>query len=286
MKLVTIELQGQEQAAFLTDRGVIPMTWLNEDQNSNWHTNLFTLLQNQQLQTLQDWYVSGGQETLSALPVLPGDDVSYRVLYRRPGKMIGVGMNYLAKAIELSGRPPEDEPVIFLKPDTSMIGPGEAIRLPDGAGEVTAEAELAIVIGQTCRNVSEDKAMNYVAGYTPSLDMTAKEIHARNPRFMQRAKSFDTFLSLGSCLSTPDEYVDLPNLKVETVLNGEVMHHNTVNRMIFSPSYLISFLSHVMTLHPGDIILTGTPGSVVIEAGDEVECRIAGLKTLSNPVEN
>lgn len=128
--------------------------------------------------------------------------------------------------------------------------------------------------------------MNYVAGYTTSLDMTAKEIHARNPRFMQRAKSFDTFLSLGSCLSTPDEYVDLPNLKVETVLNGEVMHHNTVNRMIFSPSYLISFLSRMMTLHPGDIILTGTPGSVVIEAGDEVECRIAELKTLSNPVEN
>lgn len=125
MKLVTIELQGQEQAAFLTDRGVIPLTWLNEDQNSDWHTNLFTLLQNQQLKTLQDWYVSGGQETLAALPALPGHDVSYRVLYRQPGKMIGVGMNYLAKAIELSGRPPEDEPVIFLKPDTSLIGPAK-----------------------------------------------------------------------------------------------------------------------------------------------------------------
>ncbi|KQY92026.1 fumarylacetoacetate hydrolase [Paenibacillus sp. Root52] len=286
MKLVTIEHEGQEHAAFLSDHGVIPLTWLNEKQNTDWNTDLYALLQNKQLQALRDWYVSGGQESLSALPALPIDAVSYRVLYRRPGKMIGVGMNYLAKAIELSGRPPEDEPVIFLKPDTSLIGSGEAIRLPDGAGQVTAEAELAIVIGQTCRNVSEDDAMNYVAGYTTSLDMTAKEIHARNPRFMQRAKSFDTFLSLGSSLSTPDEYVDLPNLKVETVLNGEVMHHNTVSQMIFSPAYLISFLSHVMTLHPGDIILTGTPGSVVIDMGDQVECRIAGMKTLNNSVEN
>ncbi|WP_338540795.1 fumarylacetoacetate hydrolase family protein [Paenibacillus tundrae] len=286
MKLVTIEHEGQEHAAFLTDRGVIPLTWLNEKQNTDWHTDLFTLLQNKQLQALRDWYVSGGQESLAALPALPIDAVSYRALYRRPGKMIGVGMNYLAKAIELSGRPPEDEPVIFLKPDTSLIGSGEAILLPHGAGQVTAEAELAIVIGQKCRNVSEDEAMNYVAGYTTSLDMTAKEIHARNPRFMQRAKSFDTFLSLGSSLSTPDEYVDLPNLKVETVRNGEVVHHNTVSQMIFSPAYLISFLSHVMTLHPGDIILTGTPGSVVIDAGDQVECRITGLKTLSNAVEN
>ncbi|MDR6726560.1 2-keto-4-pentenoate hydratase/2-oxohepta-3-ene-1,7-dioic acid hydratase in catechol pathway [Paenibacillus amylolyticus] len=286
MKLVTVEHDGQEQAAFLTDHGVIPLTQLNEEANTHWDTDLFTLLQNKQLKNLRDWYASGGQEILSALPALSVDYVSHRVLYRQPGKMIGVGMNYLAKAIELSGRPPEDDPVIFLKPDTSLIGSGEAIRLPDGAGQVTAEAELAIVIGQTCRNVSEDDAMNYVAGYTTSLDMTAKEIHARNPRFLQRAKSFDTFLSLGSSLSTPDEYIDLPNLKVETVLNGEVIHHNTVSQMIFSPAHLISFLSHVMTLHPGDIILTGTPGSVVIDAGDEVECRIAGLKTLSNSVEN
>ncbi|MMZ65622.1 Ureidoglycolate lyase [compost metagenome] len=102
---------------------------------------------------------------------------------------------------------------------------------------------------------------------------------------MQRAKSFDTFLSLGATLTTVDEYASLAELEVETVLNGEVAHRNTVSRMMFSPAYLISFLSHVMTLHPGDIILTGTPGSVVIKQGDKVECRIAGLKTLSNMVE-
>ena len=194
-------------------------------------------------------------------------------------------MNYLDKAIELSGRPPEDEPVIFLKPNSSLIGSGETIHLPDGAGQITAEAELAIVIGQTCKAICEDQAVSVIAGYTTSLDMTAKEIHARNPRFMQRAKSFDTFLSLGSCLSTPDEYENLNGLEIQTVHNGHITHRNTVDHMIFSPAYLVSFLSNVMTLYPGDVILTGTPGSVTIQPGDVVSCQIAGLIRLDNKVE-
>lgn len=285
MKLVTIAHKGREQVAFLTDRGMIPLAWLNEQEGTAWNTDLFTLLQQERLNSLRHWYTSGGQEHLDRAPALLAGEVSYRALYRQPGKIIGVGMNYLAKAIELSGRPPEDEPVIFLKPDTSLIGPGEAIHLPTGAGQITAEAELAIVIGHTCKKLREEEAMSVVAGYTTALDMTAKDIHARNPRFMQRAKSFDTFLSLGSSLSTPDEYDNLPNLEIETILNGQVTHSNSVSRMIFSPAYLISFLSHVMTLQPGDVILTGTPGSVVIEPGDEVGCRIAGLETLNNSVE-
>lgn len=285
MKLVTIAHKGREQVAFLTDRGMIPLAWLNEQEGTAWNTDLFTLLQQERLNSLRHWYTSGGQEHLDRAPALLAGEVSYRALYRQPGKIIGVGMNYLAKAIELSGRPPEDEPVIFLKPDTSLIGPGEAIHLPTGAGQITAEAELAIVIGHTCKKLREEEAMSVVAGYTTALDMTAKDIHARNPRFMQRAKSFDTFLSLGSSLSTPDEYDNLPNLEIETILNGQVTHSNSVSRMIFSPAYLISFLSHVMTLQPGDVILTGTPGSVVIEPGDKVGCRIAGLETLNNSVE-
>lgn len=285
MKLATIVHEQREQAAFLTDRGIIPLVWLNEREGTDWETDLLALLQKNKLNALLGWYTRGGKALLTKLPALVHGRVSYRALYRQPGKMIGVGMNYMAKAIELSGRPPEDEPVIFLKPDTSLIGPDECIRLPDRAGQITAEAELAIVVGQTCKGISEEEAMSVVAGFTTSLDMTAKDIHSRNPRFMQRAKSFDTFLSLGATLTTVDEYASLAELEVETVLNGEVAHRNTVSRMMFSPAYLISFLSHVMTLHPGDIILTGTPGSVVIKQGDKVECRIAGLKTLSNMVE-
>ncbi|MGQ8873623.1 fumarylacetoacetate hydrolase family protein [Paenibacillus sp. TSA_86.1] len=286
MKLITIEYQGREQVALYTDRGIIPLASLNEQLGMNWDTDLFHLLQKNQFATLHNWYDSHGQEHLPSLPYLPVNEVSYRVLYRRPGKIIGVGMNYWAKAMEVSGRPPEDEPVIFLKPHSSLIGSGEAIQLPDGAGQISAEAELAMVIGQTCKHISEEQASSVIAGYTTSLDMTAKEIHARNPRFMQRAKSFDTFLSLGSSLSTPDEYENLNELEIRTVHNDQVTHSNTVDHMIFSPAYLISFLSNVMTLHPGDIILTGTPGSVTIQPGDTVGCRIAGLRTLENRVEN
>lgn len=286
MKLVTIEYQGREQVALYTERGIIPLTSLNEQLGMNWDTDLFHLLQKNQFATLHNWYNSNGQEKLHSLPSLPVNEVPYRALYRRPGKIIGVGMNYWDKAIELSGRPPEDEPVIFLKPDSSLIGSGETIRLPVGAGQITAEAELAIIIGQTCKEIGEEQAMGVIAGYTTSLDMTAKDIHARNPRFMQRAKSFDTFLSLGSSLSTPDEYENLNELEIQTVHNGHVAHSNTVNHMIFSPAYLISFLSNVMTLHPGDVILTGTPGSVTIQSGDFVGCQIAGLRKLDNRVEN
>lgn len=284
MKLVTIGDNGREQAALWTDRGIIPLTSMNEKFGTNWDTDLLTLLQTNQFTALRSWY---GHEhgQLASLPSLPVSDVSFRALYRRPGKIIGVGMNYWDKAIELSGRPPEDEPVIFLKPASSLIGSGETIRLPDAAGQVTAEAELAIVIGQTCKAVREDQALSFIAGYTTSLDMTAKEIHARNPRFMQRAKSFDTFLSLGSSLATPDEYVNLNKLEIQTLHNGHVAHRNTVDRMIFSPAYLISFLSNVMTLHPGDVILTGTPGSVTIQSGDVVSCQIDGLRKLDNRVE-
>ncbi|GGO03622.1 fumarylacetoacetate hydrolase family protein [Saccharibacillus kuerlensis] len=288
MRLVTAAWTGQKQeqehTAFMTERGLVPLAWLNEKKGMNWETDILTLLQSGRMDALREWYYGKGAEILDSLPILPDDEVRYGALYRRPGKIIGIGMNYLEKAIELSGRPPGEEPVIFLKPDTSLIGPEDSIILPDGAGQIAAEAELAIVIGRTCRRVAEEEAIGAVAGYTTSLDMTAKDIHARNSRFLQRAKSFDTFLSLGASLSTPDEYANLSELAVETVLNGEVMHRNTVSQMIFSPTFLISFLSHIMTLNPGDVILTGTPGSVYIKPGDQVECRIEGMKTLTNLV--
>ncbi len=284
MRMATIRYEGKEQAALITEAGLLPLAAVNEREGTDWETDLWNLLQAGRLDSLRDWYDRGGARRLTALPKLAEHEVTYGPLYRRPGKIIGIGMNYLAKAIELSGRPPEDEPVVFLKPDTSLIGPGEYIEWPAGIGEVTAEAELAIVIGRRCRSVGEAEALEYAAGYASSLDMTAKEIHARNPRFMQRAKSYDTFASLGASLVTPDEYEDLNTLEVVTRLNGEPVHRNTVDRMIFSPSYLISFLSKIMTLNPGDVILTGTPGSVVIGYGDVAECDIFKQVSLRNPV--
>lgn len=286
MKLATIRYEGREQAALLTGAGVLPLSALNEQTGSDWETDLLGLLQAGRLDDLRSWHDEAVDELERSLPDLfiDAEKVHSAVLIRRPGKIIGIGMNYLEKAIELSGRPPEDEPVIFLKPDSALIGPEEEIILPEGAGAISAEAELAIVIGRVCRGVGEEEALGFAAGFATSLDMTAKDIHARNPRFMQRAKSFDTFVSLGSVLATPDEYADLSDVSVETVLNGEVVHRNQVNRMIFSPAYLITFLSRIMTLNPGDVILTGTPGSVVIQPGDKATCKIDVLPVLTNPV--
>jgi 2-keto-4-pentenoate hydratase/2-oxohepta-3-ene-1,7-dioic acid hydratase in catechol pathway len=171
-----------------------------------------------------------------------------------------------------------------MKCDNTIIGPGDAIELPPQSERVTAEAEIGVVIGRCCRCVSEAEAPGYIAGYCLILDMTAEDILQRNPRFLTRAKNFDTFFSFGPELITADEVPDVLNVTVGTYRNGRLHRENVVANMAFPPFYLVSFHSHVATLYPGDIISTGTPGAVVIEPGDVAECRIAGLGVLTNPV--
>jgi 2-keto-4-pentenoate hydratase/2-oxohepta-3-ene-1,7-dioic acid hydratase in catechol pathway len=158
------------------------------------------------------------------------------------------------------------------------------VMLPAQSERVTAEGELAVVIGREAKNVSEEEAPSVVAGFTTVLDMTAEDILSRNPRYLTRAKSFDTFFSFGPELVTPDEIEDVDALEVATVLNGKVHRSNTVSNMTFSPWFLVSFHSRVMTLLPGDVISTGTPGAAVIQDGDVAECRITGFEPLSNPI--
>jgi 2-keto-4-pentenoate hydratase/2-oxohepta-3-ene-1,7-dioic acid hydratase in catechol pathway len=193
-------------------------------------------------------------------------------------------LNYKAHAADLSEKAPETEPASFLKPDTTIIGHGDAILIPRQSGRTTAEAELGIVIGRTCKNVPREDWLSVVAGFTNVIDMTAEDILRRNPRYLTRAKSFDTFFSFGPILLTPDEIPDVLDLTVSTVLNGEVRASDRVANMTFPPDVLVSFHSKVMTLLPGDIISTGTPGAVVIQDGDRVECRIDGFEILMNPV--
>jgi 2-keto-4-pentenoate hydratase/2-oxohepta-3-ene-1,7-dioic acid hydratase in catechol pathway len=171
-----------------------------------------------------------------------------------------------------------------MKCDNTIIGPGDAIELPPQSERVTAEAEIGVIIGRCCRCVSETEAPGYIAGYCLILDMTAEDILQRNPRFLTRAKNFDTFFSFGPELITADEVPDLLNVTVGTYRNGQLHRENVVANMAFPPFYLVSFHSHVATLYPGDIISTGTPGAVVIEPGDVAECRIDGLGVLTNPV--
>ena len=184
---------------------------------------------------------------------MPLSDISYAPLYRRPRKIWGIGLNYAEHAEDLDEVSPSDEPASFMRPDTTSIGPGEEILLPEQSSRVTAEAELAIIIGREAKDVSEDEAPSVVAGFTTVLDMTAEDILRRNPRYLTRAKSFDTFFSFGPHLVTPDEVGEVGELEVATVLGGEVRRRNVVSNMVFSPWSLVSFHSKVMMLLPPNV---------------------------------
>ncbi|MGM0876943.1 MAG: fumarylacetoacetate hydrolase family protein [Bacillota bacterium] len=283
MKLATVKEKGEEIAVVISGDKIISIKTINKIEDKKWSTDLFSILKKDQLAEINSWYKEEGENKLNHFPHIVAEELTYAPLYRNPGKIWGVGMNYMEKAIELSGGPPE-EPVIFMKPDTSLIGPEESIMLPPQSSKVTAEAELGIIIGKTCKNIKKEDASSVVAGFTTTLDMTAKDIHTKNPRYLQRSKSFDTFFSFGPFLITVDEFSHVKDITVETVLNGEVHHRNVVANMMYQPWFIVSFFSQIMTLLPGDIIMTGTPGSVIIRDGDVVECKINGFKPLLNPV--
>jgi 2-keto-4-pentenoate hydratase/2-oxohepta-3-ene-1,7-dioic acid hydratase in catechol pathway len=217
----------------------------------------------------------------------PLNDPVFTAPYLRPHKLWGIGLNYVDHAADLSATVPE-EPASFIKGDHTIIGPGEEIPLPAQSERVTAEAELGLVIGRYCRNVSEEEALAHVAGVTTVLDQTAEDILQRNPRFLTWSKNFPGFFSFGPQIVPLDEVVargaSLGELEVATVIDGRVHRASTVANMRFSPELLVSFHSRIMPLLPGDVISTGTPGAAVIRPGMVATCRITGLPELSNPV--
>jgi 2-keto-4-pentenoate hydratase/2-oxohepta-3-ene-1,7-dioic acid hydratase in catechol pathway len=196
-----------------------------------------------------------------------------------PTKVVCVGLNYRTHAAEMDFKLPV-EPVIFLKPSTAVMGPHQPIALPPGVGRVDHEAELAVVIGRRTHRVSVDAAVDHVLGFTCGNDVTARDLQKVDGQWT-RAKSFDTFCPLGPWVAN----VDPSDLLVECLVNGEVRQSARTSDMIFGVFEIVSFVSHVMTLVPGDVILTGTPGGIgPISAGDSVEVRIEGIGSLVNPV--
>lgn len=276
MRLCTINRDGREQAAVVTPSGIVPVAAINMHLRRTWPEDLYALI----LQGIDPHILADAERTPVKLD--PGS-VQYGPLYRHPRKILGIGLNYRDHAADLNA-PYPTEPASFMKCDNTIIGPGDVIELPPQSERVTAEAEIGVIIGRTCRAISEQQAPNHIAGYCLILDMTAEDILQKNPRFLTRAKNFDTFFSFGPELITPDEVPDVLKVKVGTYNNGRLHRENVVANMAFSPYYLVSFHSHVATMYPGDIISTGTPGAVVIRDGDLAECRIEGLGSLSNPV--
>ena len=286
MRLATLKMEGSEKSAIPTRHGLIPVTAVNRKFDRTWPTDALELITSGGLQDLTAWYIAEGRQALDVMTdeVVSANALRPAPLYRRPRKIWGIGLNYADHAADLSEKTPTGIPGSFMKPDTTLIGPGDAIRIPDLSQKTTAEGELGVIIGRKCRNVRAEDWQTVVAGFTTIIDMTAEDILRQNPRYLTVSKSFDTFFSFGPQLVTPDEIPDVSALEVSTVLNGRVHAKNVVANMTFSPAFLVSFLSRVMTLLPGDIISTGTPGACVIAEGDIVECRISGFKSLVNPV--
>jgi 2-keto-4-pentenoate hydratase/2-oxohepta-3-ene-1,7-dioic acid hydratase in catechol pathway len=198
-----------------------------------------------------------------------------------PTKIVALGLNYRDHAREMRMALP-DEPLIFLKPSTSVIGPEEAIIYPPQSHRVDYEAELAVVIGRRACRVSEAEAENYILGYTCCNDVTARDLQKKDGQFT-RSKSFDTFAPLGPWIETV--LPDPGNVTVEAYLNGQRCQHSHTGNLIFPVPVLVSFISHILTLLPGDVISTGTPSGIgPMQPGDVVEIRLEGIGSLRNSV--
>jgi 2-keto-4-pentenoate hydratase/2-oxohepta-3-ene-1,7-dioic acid hydratase in catechol pathway len=200
----------------------------------------------------------------------------------QPGKIVCVGLNYRAHVTENDPtRTVPDEPVLFMKPTSALLGPGEAIVIANPDHRTDHEAELAIVIGRRARHVSEATSLDHVLGYTAGNDVSDRVLQKKDGQWV-RAKGFDTYCPLGPWIETD---LDVTDVKVESRLNGEVKQSQTTASMIFSPAFLVSFISRVMTLEPGDVILTGTPEGVgPMQPGDTIEIEIGGVGVLRNSV--
>ena len=198
----------------------------------------------------------------------------------RPSKVVAVGLNYRDHAHEMK-LPLPDEPIIFLKPTTTVIGPGDAVTIPPHAGRVDYEAELAVVLRSRTRNISVDEAPDHILGYTCANDVTARDLQKKDVQWT-RAKSFDTFCPVGPWIETD---LDPSNVLVEAYLNGGRRQSSRTGQLIFNVPFLVSFISRVMTLEPGDLIITGTPSGIgPMKPGDAIEVRIEGIGSLKNPV--
>jgi 2-keto-4-pentenoate hydratase/2-oxohepta-3-ene-1,7-dioic acid hydratase in catechol pathway len=198
----------------------------------------------------------------------------------QPSKIVALGLNYRSHAAEVNHRLPS-EPLIFIKPSTSVIGPEDSIIYPESSERVDYEGELGVVIKTIAHRVAREDAGKYILGYTCVNDVTARDLQSRDKQWT-RSKSFDTFCPIGPCIETE---LDPANLSLETCLNGEVKQRTSTSDLIFPVFELLSFISHVMTLLPGDIIATGTTSGIgPMQPGDTVEIKIANIGTLRNYV--
>jgi len=278
MRLCTIRLDGIEQAAVVTAAGIVPVAAINAHLGRAWPTALLSIIERGTSRNL----LADAQHTPVKLD--PGA-VAYGPLYRRPRKILGIGLNYRDHAAE-SGMPIPTEPIVFMKGSNTVVGPYDPIVIPRRSEKTDWEVELGIVIGRDARYLdSPAEADQYIAGYCLSHDVSEREFQLERGGQWTKGKSCDNFNPLGPFLATSDEIVNPQQLAMQLDVNGVRRQTGNTSRMVFDCHYLIHYLSQFMTLEAGDLISTGTPPGVglglkppqYLRAGDVVELAIEGL---------
>jgi 2-keto-4-pentenoate hydratase/2-oxohepta-3-ene-1,7-dioic acid hydratase in catechol pathway len=278
MRLMTFRYAGQDHAGILTSGGpvpgVAPILEINSKHDLHLPNSLLEIVRN----NIRDIPVRGVRP-------IPLSDIEPRLPYNVPPKIWCIGLNYKTHADDINATQPE-EPGSFMKPASCMFQPGGEIVLPppEVSDDVDAEGELAIVIGRNCRFVPAEKAHEVIYGFTTTIDVTALDVLRRNPRYLTRAKSIDTFFSFGPVLVTADEVPDIDALEVVTEHNGAICSRDFVRNMKTRPLDIVAFHSDFFTLEAGDIISTGCPKGARIRAGDSVRSRIDGVGELTATV--
>jgi 2-keto-4-pentenoate hydratase/2-oxohepta-3-ene-1,7-dioic acid hydratase in catechol pathway len=278
MRLMTFRYAGQDHAGVLTSGGrvpgLVPILEINSKHDLHLPNSLLEIIRN----NIRDIPAHGVQP-------IPLSDIEPRLPYEVPPKIWCIGLNYKTHAEDINAAQPE-EPGSFMKPASCMFQPGGEILLPppEVSNDVDAEGELAIVIGRSCRFVPAEKAREAIYGFTTTLDLTALDVLRKNPRYLTRAKSIDTFFSFGPVIVTEDEIPDIDALEVITERNGAICSRDFVRNMKTRPLDLVAFHSNFFTLHAGDVISTGCPKGARIQAGDVVRSRIDGIGELTATV--
>jgi 2-keto-4-pentenoate hydratase/2-oxohepta-3-ene-1,7-dioic acid hydratase in catechol pathway len=276
MKLIRFRHASQIHTGVLGARGVVAVLEVNARLGTKIPDDLLSIIQQNATSQL-----AGADD----LPAIPLTEITPLVPYDTPPKIWCIGLNYRSHADDIQAVQPE-EPGSFMKPASCIFQPeGEIVLPPAGVSDdVDAEGELGVIIGRTCRFVPAEHVQDVIFGYTTTLDLTALDVLRKNPRYLTRAKSIDTFFSFGPVMVTADEIPDVDSLEVITEHNDGICSRDFVRNMRTRPFELVRYHSDFMTLHPGDLISTGCPKGARIRAGDRVRARIDGIGTLGATV--
>jgi 2-keto-4-pentenoate hydratase/2-oxohepta-3-ene-1,7-dioic acid hydratase in catechol pathway len=272
MRLLRFSHRNEILTGTVTQDGIAPIPEINAKHGLSVPNDLLRIIEQGSVNQLRD---------IGPVATIPLSEVTPLLPYDVPPKIWCIGLNYKSHAEDIQAVQPE-EPGSFMKPASCMFRPGGDIVLPPPqiSDDVDAEGELAVIIGTKCRFVPPENIRDVIFGYTTTLDLTALDVLRKNPRYLTRAKSIDTFFSFGPVIVTADEIPDVDALEVITEHNGSVCSRDFVRNMRTRPFELVRFHSDFMTLYPGDLISTGCPKGARIRRGDHVRARIEGIGTL------